>query len=314
MPSCRTSVGLWKPGLCACPGPFANIAHGQLVHRRRSDRLQVGRQRWVRGDRGPVSARDIGMEKFMDIKCRYSGLIPDVIGDRGHHPRLEDARERPQCGGAPAARLRLHRRNLELLEKGTPNMMRHIRNAKHFGVPVVVAVNSFKIRHRSRDRAGAEVAVEAGAEGAHKCTHWMHGGKGAVGLAKAVVIAADKPKKFKFTLSARHHHQAKDQKRLPKKFMAQGRLSIRPKQTRKSNSIPNSVSTESDLHGEDASVVHRQTRNQKVRRLVSLCPSATFAPVSARACYPLVGSMRTMPGLPTRPVFMDVDLDLKTGR
>ena len=76
--------------------------------------------------------------------------------------------------------------------------MRHIHNAKRYGVPVVIAVNSFKDDTEAEIELVRKYAVEAGAEGAHKCTHWMHGGKGAIELAEAVMKAAHKPKQFEF--------------------------------------------------------------------------------------------------------------------
>ena len=88
--------------------------------------------------------------------------------------------------------------NLPLLEKGMGNMLKHIENAKRFGVPVVVAINSFKYDTPAEIALVQKLAVEAGAEGAYNCTLWMHGGKGAVELAKAVVAAASKPKHFMF--------------------------------------------------------------------------------------------------------------------
>src|SRR4029434_4017235 len=87
---------------------------------------------------------DIGMEKFMDIKCRYSGLRPDVVVLVATIRALK-----MHGGGAPvvagkALDAAYTQENLELLEAGMPTMLRHIQNALSYGVPVVVAVNSFK--------------------------------------------------------------------------------------------------------------------------------------------------------------------------
>ena len=88
--------------------------------------------------------------------------------------------------------------NLDLLRAGLGNLQHHIRNARQFGVPVVVAVNSFATDTPAEVELVRKAALEAGAEDAVVCTHWMEGGKGAVELAEAVVKACEKPSNFKF--------------------------------------------------------------------------------------------------------------------
>ena len=127
---------------------------------------------------------DIGMEKFMDIKCRYSGLIPDVIVIVATIRALKMHGGGPKVVAGRPLDPAYTSENLELLEKGMPNMVRHIHNAWRYGVPVVIAVNSFKDDTEAEIELVRKFAVEAGAEGAYKCTHWMHGGKGAIELAK----------------------------------------------------------------------------------------------------------------------------------
>src|SRR5258707_2605338 len=119
-------------------GPFANLAHGNssIV----ADQIALKLADFVVTESG--FGADIGMEKFMDIKCRYSGLTPDVV------VLVATIRALKMHGGGPkvVAGKPLDKaytdENLALLAAGMPNMLRHIHNARSFCVPVVVAVNS----------------------------------------------------------------------------------------------------------------------------------------------------------------------------
>ncbi|HBX67881.1 MAG TPA: formate--tetrahydrofolate ligase, partial [Chloroflexi bacterium] len=88
--------------------------------------------------------------------------------------------------------------NLDLLKAGVGNLQRHIKNARRYGIPVVVAVNSFKDDTPAEVELVRQAAIAAGAEDAVVSRHWMEGGKGAVALAEAVVKACEKPSDFKF--------------------------------------------------------------------------------------------------------------------
>jgi len=175
-------------------GPFANIAHGNssIV----ADQIALKLAEYTVTESG--FGADIGMEKFLDIKCRYSGLVPNVI------VIVATVRALKMHGGGPkvvAGRPldpAYTEENLALLEKGAVNLAKHIENAKLFGVPVCVAVNSFKYDTAAEVALVQKIAREAGAEGAFKCTHWMDGGKGAVELAEAVVGAAKRTNHFEY--------------------------------------------------------------------------------------------------------------------
>src|ERR1700685_2539563 len=124
-------------------GPFANIAHGNssIVADQIALKL-VGPEGYVLTEAG--FGADIGMEKFFNIKCRYSGLAPNCV------VLVATIRALKMHGGGPkvvAGQPLAHaytQENLELLEKGCSNLLRHIGNARAFGIPVVVAVNRFK--------------------------------------------------------------------------------------------------------------------------------------------------------------------------
>ena len=293
-------------------GPFANIAHGNssIVADQIALKL-VGKDGYVVTESG--FGADIGMEKFLDIKCRYSGLIPDVIVIVATIRALKMHGGGPKVVAGRPLDPAYTSENLELLEKGMPNMVRHIHNAKRYGVPVVIAVNSFKDDTEAEIELVRKYAIEAGAEGAYKCTHWMHGGKGAIELGKAVMAAAHKPKKFEFLypldLTIKEKIEA-----IAKFYGAEG-VDYSPEAEAK-------VELYTRLGFDKLPICMAKTHLSFTDKAeVKGAPTGFRLPirdirasVGAGFLYPLVGTMRTMPGLPTRPVFYDVDLNLETGK
>ncbi len=291
-------------------GPFANIAHGQssII----ADRIALKLADYVVTESG--FGADIGMEKFMDIKCRYSGLIPNVV------VLVATVRALKMHGGGPkvvagrALDQAYTDENLELLTKGLGNLQHHIKNALSFGVPVVVAVNSFATDTPAEVELVRKAAVEAGAEDAVVCTHWMEGGKGAEKLAELVVKTVEKPSNFKFLY--------------PLNISIKEKIEIICKQIYGADGVDYSPEAEEKIKlytrlGFD----HLPLCMAKTHLSLSHDPELKGVPkgfrvpirdirasVGAGFLYPLLGTMRTMPGLPTRPVFYDVDLDLETGR
>uniref|UniRef100_A0A8C5XKZ2 C-1-tetrahydrofolate synthase, cytoplasmic n=1 Tax=Microcebus murinus TaxID=30608 RepID=A0A8C5XKZ2_MICMU len=176
-------------------GPFANIAHGNssIIADRVALKL-VSPEGFVVTEAG--FGADIGMEKFFNIKCRYSGLRPHVV------VLVATVRALKMHGGGPTVTAGLPlpkayiEENLELVEKGFSNLKKQIENARMFGVPVVVAVNAFKTDTEAELDLVTRLAREHGAFDAVKCTHWAEGGKGALALAQAVQRAAQAPSSF----------------------------------------------------------------------------------------------------------------------
>jgi methylenetetrahydrofolate dehydrogenase (NADP+) / methenyltetrahydrofolate cyclohydrolase / formyltetrahydrofolate synthetase len=293
-------------------GPFANIAHGNssIVADQIALKL-VGKDGYVITESG--FGADIGMEKFLDIKCRYSGLIPDVIVIVATIRALKMHGGGPKVVAGRPLDPAYTNENLELLEKGMPNMVRHIHNAKRYGVPVVIAVNSFKDDTDAEIELVRKYAIEAGAEGAYKCTHWMHGGKGAIELGQAVMAAANKPKKFEFLYSL--DISIKDKIEAIAKFYGAEGVDYSPEAEAK-------VELYTRLGFDKLPICMAKTHLSFTDKPeIKGAPTGFRLPIrdirasaGAGFLYPLVGSMRTMPGLPTRPVFYDVDLDLKTGK
>uniref|UniRef100_A0A671XDR0 C-1-tetrahydrofolate synthase, cytoplasmic n=1 Tax=Sparus aurata TaxID=8175 RepID=A0A671XDR0_SPAAU len=286
-------------------GPFANIAHGNSSILADKIALKlVGPEGFVVTEAG--FGADIGMEKFFNIKCRYSGLRPHVV------VLVATVRALKMHGGGPTVGLHEFRSNLELLEKGCSNMRKQIENAQHFGVPVVVAVNGFKTDTEAELDLVCSMAKAAGAFDAVRCSHWAEGGAGAVALGQAVQRASEAPSNFKFLydlelpiadkirIIGQKIYGADDIELLPE---AQRKVELYTKQG--FGNLPIcmakthlSLSHEADKKGVPTGFV------LPIRDI--------RASVGSGFLFPLVGTMPTIPGLPTRPCFYDIDLDPET--
>jgi len=294
-------------------GPFANIAHGQssIIADKIALKL-VGKDGYVVTESG--FGADIGMEKFFDIKCRYSGLIPQVV------VMVATVRALKMHGGGPKVVAgkplapEYTDENLGLLRAGLPNLERHIQNALKYGVNVVVAVNSFITDTKAEVELIRESALKMGAMDAVVSTHWADGGKGAKALAEAVVKAAEKPSKFKFLYPLEETIKNKIETIATEIYRADG-VDYTPeaeeqieRYTRLGfDKLPMCMAKTHLSFSTDATKKGAPTGFRITVREIR-------ASVGAGFLYPILGDMRTMPGLPTRPVFYDVDLDLKTGK
>jgi len=291
-------------------GPFANIAHGNssIV----ADRIALKLADYVVTESG--FGADIGMEKFFDIKCRYSGLIPSVV------VLVATVRALKMHGGGPKVSAgrpldpAYTEENLDLLRAGLGNMRAHIKNALSFGIPVVVAVNSFHDDTEAEVELVRQAALEAGAEDAAVSRHWMEGGEGAVKLAEAVVKAAEKPSDFKFLYPLDIPIKEKIETICREIYGADG-VDYSPEAEAKIELYTKLGFDKIPLCMAKTHLSLSHDPNLKgVPKGFRVPINDIRASVGAGFLYPLVGEMRTMPGLPTRPVFYDVDLDLETGR
>jgi methylenetetrahydrofolate dehydrogenase (NADP+) / methenyltetrahydrofolate cyclohydrolase / formyltetrahydrofolate synthetase len=291
-------------------GPFANIAHGQssII----ADKIALKLADYVVTESG--FGADIGMEKFFGVKCRYSGLIPNVV------VLVATVRALKMHGGGPKVVAgkplapEYTDENLELLQAGLGNMKHHIKNALRYGVPVVVAVNSFKDDTPAEVELVREAAIEAGAEDAVVSSHWTNGGDGAVKLAEAVVAAAEKPSDFQFLY--------------PLDISIKEKIEIICKEIYGAEGVEYLPEAEAKIElytrlGFDNLPLNMAKTHLSLSHDPTLkgVPKGFIVPirdirasVGAGFLYPLLGTMRTMPGLPTRPVFYDVDLDLESER
>jgi methylenetetrahydrofolate dehydrogenase (NADP+)/methenyltetrahydrofolate cyclohydrolase/formyltetrahydrofolate synthetase len=301
-----------SPAFVHC-GPFANIAQGNSSIL--ADRIALklmGPDGYVVTESG--FGADCGMEKFMDIKCRVSGLVPNCV------VLVSTVRALKMHGGGPrvVAGKPLDKayteENLELLEKGLPNLLQHIENVLKFGIPVVVAINRFK------DDTDAELdlirkrAQETGAEDAVVSTVWADGGAGGANLAKAVMKACEKPSNFKFLY--------------PDDYSIKQKIETVAKEIYRADAVSYTADAEAKIKlFTEMGLSHLPLCMAKTHLSFSHDPALKGTPrgwtlpitdvrasVGAGFIYPLCGTMRTMPGLPTRPAFTDVDLDLKTGK
>ena len=159
-------------------GPFANIAHGCNSVIATKTALKLGE--YVVTEAG--FGADLGAEKFFDIKCRKAGLKPAAA------VIVATVRAMKMNGGV--AKADLGTENVAAVQKGCPNLGRHIANVKSFGVPVVVAINHFYSDTDAEVAAVKAYVAEQGAE-AVLCKHWAMGSAGIEDLAKAVVKLAE---------------------------------------------------------------------------------------------------------------------------
>ncbi len=159
-------------------GPFANIAHGCNSVIATTTALKISD--YVVTEAG--FGADLGAEKFMNIKCRKAGLAPSVV------VCVATVRAMKMNGGV--AKADLGTENVEAVQKGCPNLGRHIENLKSFGVPVVVAINHFVTDTDAEVQAIKEYVSQHGAE-AILSRHWELGSEGSEALARKVAEVAE---------------------------------------------------------------------------------------------------------------------------
>lgn len=294
-------------------GPFANIAHGNssIIADEIALKL-VGPKGYVITESG--FGADMGMEKFFDIKCRYSGLVPNLVVLVATIRALKMHGGGPKVVSGQPLAVAYTEENLELLKNGCSNMIAHIKNCALFGVPVVVAINRFKYDTDAEIELVRKVAIENGAEDAVMSNHWALGGAGSVELAKAVVKAAEKPSKFKFLYDVNISIKEKIETIAKKIYGAAG--------VEYSQEAEEKIKLYTKLGFDKLPICMAKTQlslshdaNLKGAPTGFIVPIKDMrASLGAGFIYPLCGEMTTMPGLPTRPAFYDVDVDLETGK
>ena len=292
-------------GVFVHAGPFANIAHGNSSVL--ADRVALQLADYTITESG--FGADMGMEKFFNIKCRTSGLVPDCVvltttiralKTQGGGPPVKPGRPLPKA---------YVEENLPLLREGIVNMQAHLDTIKRFGIPAVVAVNVFPTDTEREIAYIQAAATEAGAHAAAPTTHWANGGQGALQMAEAVEDACTAEGDFnllypnEFSLKekiesiARHVYGAADVSYTPlaNRQLAQyeksgfGDLPICMAKTHLS------ISHDPNLRG--------------APRGYTLPIREVRASVGAGFIYPLVGAVRTMPGLSSTPAYLKVDID-----
>jgi formyltetrahydrofolate synthetase len=294
-------------------GPFANIAHGNssIVADQIALKL-VGPDGYVLTESG--FGADIGMEKFFNIKCRYSGLIPNCVVMVATIRALKMHGGGPKVVAGQPLNYAYTEENLELLEKGCSNLAKMIQNARLFGIPVVVAVNRFQYDTPAEIDLVRRKAKEAGAIDAVVANHWAEGGAGAVELGRAVIAACQQPSKFQFLYPLDISIKEKIETIVRKIYGGSG-VEYSPEAEKK-------IELYTRLGFDKLPICMAKTHLS-----LSSDPNLKGAPtgftipvrdirasVGAGFLFPLVGTMSTMPGLSTRPGYYEIDLDLETGR
>ena len=286
-------------------GPFANIAHGNssII----ADRIAIKLADYVVTESG--FGADCGMEKFMNIKCRYSGLQPDCVvivatirALKMHSGKFNVVPGKPLDKG-------LTEENIEAVREGSCNLVKMIENARLFGIPVVVAINRFMPDTEKEIETVREIALNAGADDVALSEVWEKGGNGGTELAEKVVKACEKEKDFRFLYSDDMSIKEKIET-IATKIYGTGRVEYAPLAEKKiklytkwgfSNLPICMAKTHLSLSHDPALKGRPEGFTLPIRDII----------VSAGAgfLYPLCGEMRTMPGLPSVPAGTKIDID-----
>ncbi|KAI1425715.1 formate--tetrahydrofolate ligase-domain-containing protein [Xylaria sp. FL1777] len=256
----------------------------------------------------------MGGERFFNIKCRASGLVPDVV------VVVATVRALKVHGGgppiAPGASLDpvYKTENVEVLRKGCVNLKKHIENARTYGCPVVVAINKFSTDTDAEIAVIREEAIAAGAEDAILANHWAEGGKGAVDLAKGVIAASEKPKNFKLLYDIEGGSVQERMEAICKKMygaaavefseLAQKKVDTYTKQG--FANLPICVAKTQYSLSHDPDLKGAPTGFTVPIRDVRMAAGAGYL-------YALAADIQTIPGLPTAPGYLNVDVDTETG-
>ncbi|KDQ60820.1 hypothetical protein JAAARDRAFT_124343 [Jaapia argillacea MUCL 33604] len=302
-------------------GPFANIAHGNssIIADRVALKL-AGTEEGDSSDRvgyvlteGGFGA-DMGMEKFCNIKCRVSGLVPDAVIIVATTRALKMHGGGPEVTPGKALHETYTKENLSTLEAGCKNLIKHIENSRKFGLKVIVAINQFSSDTPAELELVRTQSLAGGADAAVVSNHWAEGGPGALALAKAVVAICEGTTPFKFLYDLNIPIADKISAICKEIYGADGiELSeTAAKQietyTRQGFSgLPICMAKTQYSFSHDAKLRGVPTGFTVPIREIRLSAGAGFL-------YPLLGDMQTMPGLGTRPGFWEVGLDPETGR
>ncbi|NXM89348.1 C1TM protein, partial [Oenanthe oenanthe] len=289
-------------------GPFANIAHGSSSVLADKIALKlVGEKGFVVTEAG--FGADIGMEKFFNIKCRASGLVPSVVVLVATVRALKMHGGGPNVTAGAPLKKEYTEENLQLVADGCCNLQKQIQITQLFGVPVVVALNIFKTDSPAEIDLVCKIAKESGAFDAVPCNHWSAGGKGAIKLAQAVEKAVNQKNNFKYLYDLELPIAEKIRIIAQKVYGAQD-IELSP-----------AAQSQVDRYTQQGfgnlpicmAKTHLSLSHQPERKGVPtgfvLPISDVRASIGAGFIYPLVGTMSTMPGLPTRSCFYDIDLD-----
>lgn len=278
-------------------GPFANIAHG-------CNSITATRMAMKMGDYAITEAgfaADLGAEKFLDIKCRMAGLRPSAV------VVVATVRALKHHGGL--AKSELNSENLEALEKGLPNLLRHVDNIKNvFGLPCVVAINAFPTDTKAELDLVEKRCGELGVNVALSEV-WAKGGEGGVALAEEAVRLCDGPNDFKFSYELEKPIEEKLDAICRRVYHADG-VQLTPGAKKQAQRL-------TELGFGDLPICMAKTQYSFSDDAASLGAPDGFTitvrnlKVSAGAGFivALTGDIMTMPGLPKVPAAEKIDID-----
>jgi len=279
-------------------GPFGNIAHGcnSIIATQTALKLAD----YVVTEAG--FGADLGAEKFLDIKCRKSGLRPSMV------VIVATIRALKYHGGADLKTI--DKEDLKALERGLPNLERHIDNIqKHFGLPAIVAINHFTHDTQAEVKLLRDKVAQHGAK-VVLAEHWAKGGQGAEALAREVVKGiGDTPPALKFTYEDEDPLLEKINK-VAKKIYGAGEVAVDPKAAAKLKSF------EASGYGHFPVCIAKTQYSFTADPSVRGAPSGFTLPVrdaslsaGAEFIVPLCGDIMTMPGLSKTPAADKIDID-----
>ena len=278
-------------------GPFGNIAHG--CNSILADRLGLEYADYVVTEAGFGS--DLGFEKFMHIKARQSGLLPSAA------VLVASVRALKWHGGSP--RRALETPDPEAVRAGAPNLIHHINAVGSFGVPVVVCINRFESDTPDELQEVQRIASEAGAHAAVECSGYSLGGEGGVALAEAVVDAAmeEVDVNYAYSLDATIEEKVLA---LAQRIYGADDVSWAPEALRRvryfeAQGWGNLPICMAKTH---LSTSHDPSRRGSPRGY-TFPISDIRASLGAGFLYPLAGTLATLPGLPSRPRALNMDVD-----
>jgi len=291
-------------------GPFANIAVGQssII----ADRLGLKMFDYHVTESG--FAADIGFEKFWNVKCRYSGLTPNVS------VLTTTIRALKMHGGGPKVALGLAlpqeytKENLHLLEKGLANMLHHIGVIRKSGINPVVCINAFQTDTKAEIAMVREAAEKAGARCALS-EHWAKGGEGALELADAVIEACNEKVNFRYLY--------------PLEMKLRDRVELIAKEVYGADGVAWTPEATAKCQTFEADPKFDEYATMMVKTHLSLShdpslkgvPKGWILPIrdvlvysGAKFLCPMAGTISLMPGTSSNPGFRKLDVDVNTGQ
>lgn len=278
-------------------GPFANIAHG-------CNSVTATKLAMKLGDYAVTEAgfgADLGAEKFLDIKCRCAGITPNAV------VVVATVRALKMHGGT--AKTELNTENLDSLEKGIPNLLRHVSNIKNvYKLPCVVAVNRFPTDTDAEIELVIDKCKELGVN-VVLSTVWAEGGKGGVELAKEVVRLCEEPNDFSFSYELDGSIEDKIEAVVKKIYGGSG-ISVMPAAKKQIaaleamgySGLPVCIAKTQYSFSDDPAKLGAPENFTVTVKNVKISAGAGFIVV-------LTGDIMTMPGLPKVPAAEKIDVD-----